>query len=157
VLIASDPNSIGEWSAFAGIMLVLAGLVGYLLRESRRRGRARREAAEEIVAVIPSAYRYRVEPLWFRALGLGGPLVALLVGGAALGETAGFLACAGVGGPALTAALLNRCDHRRAVIAEVSERAPAMEPTELRRLVDALEFHYGEEIRPLRRLVPETA
>ena len=135
---------------------MLAGLVGYLLRQSHRRGRARREAAEEIVAVIPPAYRYRVEPLWFRALGLGGTLVALLVGGA-LGETAGFLACAGVGGPALTAALLNRRDHRRAVIAEVSERAPTMEPTELRTLVDALEFHYGEEIRPLRRLVPETA
>jgi hypothetical protein len=32
-----------------------------------------------------------------------------------------------------------------------------MEPAELRTLVDALEFHYGEEIRPLRRLVPETA
>jgi hypothetical protein len=137
-------------------MSVLAGLVGYLVLQSRRRERARRAEASAIVAVIPPPYRRRREPLWFILLMAALHVAAVVVGSAMWGKV-GAAASFGVGAPFLICLILNARDHTRNVIAAVLEEVPKMDREGLGALVEALEFLYGEsELKPLRRLLPDS-
>jgi hypothetical protein len=154
VLFASDPTSGWAWLGFAALVLVLAGLIGYLVRQARRRGRARREEAEAIVAILPQEYRFRPEPLWWRVVGIVLIASASVAAGLLFGQARVLLALLVVGGPFYVIAMRHRSEHRREIIASVRASAAGMDRDELRQLVEALEFHHGEaEMRTLRRLL----
>lgn len=153
--IASDPGSVGEWSAFAAIVLVLAGLAGYLLRQYRRRARASRVEAEGRLAEIPPEYRVRGEPGWFIAVAFSLALASEVLGAMAWGRLGGLAALTAVVGPSTLASVMNHRDQRREVVAAVRERSARMPTEEFRKLVKALESQWGKpDMRPLRELLP---
>jgi hypothetical protein len=155
VPIASDPNSVGEWSAFAALVLVFFGLVAFLFRQSHRRTVARRAEAEAKLSVIPPEYRLRAEPNWFFALALILALCSEVLAATAWGKVGALVALCAVAGPFRIVQVLNQRDQRQVVIAGVTERAARMPTDALRRLVKALESEWGEiEMRPLRELLP---
>lgn len=154
MVLASDPSTVWEWLGFVAIMGTLVGLVGHLVRQARRRDRARREAAKAIAASLPAGYRFRPESLRFRIIGgvvfVCAAVLAHRIGGA----TATAIAAAVVGFPLYAVALRHRSQHQRSIIRSVRRDAPDMNDEQLRDLVEALEYHHGDvEMRPLRRLL----
>jgi hypothetical protein len=154
VVFASDPTTASEWLGFAAIMLTLAGLVGYLVRQARSSRRARRDAANTIAASLPSEYRFRPESLRFRVMGGAAFVCATVLARVTGGPTAMVIAATIIALPLYSTALRHRSQHRREIIQSVRRDAADMDDEELRELVEALEFQHGDvEMRPLRRVL----
>jgi hypothetical protein len=153
VVLASDLSTVAGWLGIVAITATLAGLVGFLIRQARRRERDRRAKAAALTASLPVEYRFRPEPLRIRILVLAvffGSLVAAPV----LDSFMPYVAA----GIAVTWGVLgaerHRRQHRREIIESVRVAAPHMTDEQVRVLIDALELHHGTvEMRPLRELL----
>jgi preprotein translocase subunit YajC len=153
VVLASDPSTISEWLAFVAIMATLAGLVGFLIRQARRRQRDRRAKAAALTASLPVEYRFRPEPLRVRIL-----LLVVVFGSLIAAPVLDSFIPYVVAGIAVTWATLgaerHRRQHRQEIIESVRVAAPHMTDEQVRVLIEALELHHGTvEMRPLRELL----
>jgi hypothetical protein len=153
VVLASDLANVFGWLGLVALMATLAGLVGFLIRQARRRERDRRAKAAALTASLPVEYRFRPEPLKIRIL-----LVAVFVGGLIAAPALDSFIPYVVAGIAVTWVLVrvdrNRRQHREEIIESVRLAAPHMTDAEVRVLMEALELHHGTaEMRPLRDLL----
>jgi hypothetical protein len=153
VWLASDPSTVSAWLGFVAIIASLAGLIGFLLRQARRRQRVRRAKAAALTASLPVEYRFRSEPLRIRIL-----LLAVFLGSLIAAPVLDSFVPYVVAGLAVTWQMLraerNRREHRREIIESVRVGAPHMTDEEVRVLIEALELHHGiVEMRPLRELL----
>jgi hypothetical protein len=125
VVLASDPSTVFEWLGFVAVVATLAGLVGFLIRQARRRERDRRAEAADLTASLPVEYRFRQEPLRIRILLLA-VWVGCLIAAPVLDSFIPYV----VAGIAVTWGILraerHRRAHRREIIESVRVAAPHM-------------------------------
>jgi hypothetical protein len=115
------------------------------------------ESPEPDAGELPPEYRFGDRPDWLVPAVGTTPFVIMAVGAVVGGRlaaavTLGLAAVVVVAG--VTLVYVRRHIHQREIIASVAERAGALDPAELRELVERLEAEHGRiEMRRLRRLL----
>lgn len=153
MVFASDPSTVPEWLGFVALMATLAGLVGFLIRQARRRQRDRRAKAEALTASLPVEYRFRPEPVRIRILLLV-IFFACLIAAPVLDSPIPYIVLGVAGTLFMLRVERHRRQHRREIIDSVPIAAPGMTDEQVRVLMEALELHHCTvEMRPLRELL----
>jgi hypothetical protein len=154
-IIAADHPTLWSWVGVAGVAILLS-LGGYgVIRLNRRQHRAI-DAARSKANRVPSELRFAADPLWMRVSALGVAIAVAVAVRLTIGSGAGIAAFCLIVAAFYIRTQRRRTAHQGEVIQTVRTRASSMSHAELTELVDGLEVRHGrEEMRPLRRLLPD--